>query len=180
MPSKRKTAKPRKTAKKAGKHGRPSTYDPKLAERIIAGLSQGIPLTVICRDMGKPGIRTVYDWMDTHPEFSASIARARDLGYDAIAAECMEIANNPLMGIEEVTKEWGTEISRRDMLGHRKLQIETRLKLLAKWDPKRYGERMATEISGPDGGPIQTDSRVRSDDEKSAFAAQLAKVWKAL
>jgi hypothetical protein len=84
------------------------------------------------------------------------------------------------MGIEEVTKEWGTEISRRDMLGHRKLQIETRLKLLAKWDPKRYGERMATEISGPDGGPIQTDSRVRSDDEKSAFAAQLAKVWKAL
>jgi hypothetical protein len=26
---------------------------------------------------------------------------------------------------------------------NRKLRIETRLKLLAKWDPKRYGERVA-------------------------------------
>jgi hypothetical protein len=42
------------------------------------------------------------------------------------------------------------------MLGHRRLQVETRLKLLAKWDPKRHGERIATEISGPDGGEIRT------------------------
>jgi hypothetical protein len=28
------------------------------------------------------------------------------------------------------------------MLGHRRLQIETRLKLLSKWDPKRYGDKI--------------------------------------
>lgn len=39
-----------------------------------------------------------------------------------------------------------TERTREDMLGHRKLQIETRLKLLAKWDPRRYGEKV--EVNG--------------------------------
>ena len=37
------------------------------------------------------------------------------------------------------------------MLGHRKLQIETRLKLLAKWSPKKYGEKIQQELSNPDG-----------------------------
>ena len=37
------------------------------------------------------------------------------------------------------------------MLGHRKLQIETRLKLLAKWNPKKYGDRvtMAGDAENP-------------------------------
>ena len=34
------------------------------------------------------------------------------------------------------------------MLGHRKLQIETRLKLLAKWDPKRYGDKVDLNHGG--------------------------------
>lgn len=40
----------------------------------------------------------------------------------------------------------GLETWTEDMLGHRRLQIESRLKLLAKWDPKRYGEK--SEQSG--------------------------------
>jgi hypothetical protein len=48
---------------------------------------------------------------------------------------------------------------REDMLGHRKLQIETRLKLLAKWSPKRYGDKLG--IGGADGlAAIQQDLRV--------------------
>ena len=31
------------------------------------------------------------------------------------------------------------------MLGHRKLRIDTRLKLLAKWNPKKWGDRMALD-----------------------------------
>jgi len=39
-------------------------------------------------------------------------------------------------------------VKKVEMLGHRKLQIETRLKLLAKWDPKRYGDLQKVEHSG--------------------------------
>ncbi|HXD37446.1 MAG TPA: hypothetical protein VN624_12375, partial [Rhodanobacter sp.] len=40
------------------------------------------------------------------------------------------------------------ERRQEDMLGHRKLRIDTRLKLLAKWDPKRYGDKQQLEHSG--------------------------------
>ncbi|MNT50547.1 hypothetical protein D3C72_1874720 [compost metagenome] len=52
------------------------------------------------------------------------------------------------------------KVKRGDMLGHRKLQIETRLKLLAKWNPKRYGDRMTQEHVGANDGPIQHDVTV--------------------
>jgi hypothetical protein len=44
------------------------------------------------------------------------------------------------------------------------LRIETRLKLLAKWDPKRYGERLHSEVTGVDGGPLQIQIVRFSDD----------------
>lgn len=103
-----------------------------------------------------PQWRTVYDWLDVHEEFSAGFARARKLGFDAIAEEAMRIANTPVLGEEvEINEAGQRKVKTGDMLGHRKLQIETRLKLLAKWDPKRYGERLQTELTGADGGPVK-------------------------
>ena len=39
------------------------------------------------------------------------------------------------------------KIKREDMLGHRKLQIETRLKLLAKWNPKKWGDKQTIDMT---------------------------------
>jgi hypothetical protein len=128
-------------------------------------------MAVICRDEGMPAYRTVKDWMDSRPEVSAVIARAREEGFDTIAADCLRIADTPmpgkverreLLGVLKRKDEAGeeqalvlpdaelvvTEERTEDMLGHRKLQIETRLKLLAKWDPKRYGDRQTIEHQG--------------------------------
>lgn len=136
------------------KRGRPSLFTQEIADSICARLSKGEPLAVICRDEGMPGVQTVSDWKLVHTNFSVGIARAREEGFDAIAAECLEIANTPLEGVETSTKLGITEEKRGDMLGHRKLQIETRLKLLAKWDPKRYGDRL--ELTGDPERPMQS------------------------
>lgn len=128
--------------------GRKSTYDPKVAAAICERLSKGEPLAHICRDPGMPAVRTVSDWKAEHESFAANFARARDDGFDAIAAECLAIANTPVEGRRTVVKPDGTETTTEDMLGHRKLQIETRLKLLAKWDPRRYGEKIELEHLG--------------------------------
>jgi hypothetical protein len=74
--------------------------------------------------------------------FSASIARARDIGYDALAEECLLIADTPQFGQKQVMTDEGTATTIEDMLGHRKLQIETRLKLLAKFHPTKYGDKL--------------------------------------
>jgi hypothetical protein len=114
---------------------------PDIRERIITGISEGIPLAVICREDGMPSVTTVWNWEQEDAELSESIARARLIGFDAIAAEALQIADTPVIGEEITDSEDGRTIKRADMLGHRKLQVETRLKLLAKWDPKRYGDR---------------------------------------
>lgn len=131
------------------KTGRPTKRTPAVINRIVEGLSEGTPLTVLCKPDDMPGIRTVYDWMDADEQLSADIARARDMGWDAIAVEALTIADTPEEGVEITEDGDGAKIKRGDMLGHRKLRVETRLKLLAKWDPKRYGELV--KLSGSDG-----------------------------
>jgi hypothetical protein len=85
---------------------------------------------------------------------SAAIARARDIGYDKMAEECLQIADTPVEGRKIVETDDGKVMyTREDMLGHRKLQIETRLKLLAKFNPKKYGDRAI--LAGDADNPLQ-------------------------
>ena len=147
---------PAKTPTEPRKTGRPSKYSPDIAQHICEQLREGVPLREICRGEGMPAWRTVYDWMGRDDALSAAIARARDIGYDAIAEECLAIADTPHMGQKQVMGEDGNVITIEDMLGHRKLQVETRLKLLAKFHPSKYGDRVA--VTGVDGAPpIKTE-----------------------
>ena len=145
------TGKPQTTVEK-NKGGRPTKYTPEIARVICEQLSDGIPLRQICREnAGFPAWRTVYDWMWKDAELATAIAHARDIGYDALAEECLYIADNLHMGKKKVftsganDDEDSVTVTEEDMLGHRKLQIETRLKLLAKFNPKKYGEYRAVE-----------------------------------
>lgn len=128
--------------------GRASTYTPQVAADLCEWIAAGKPLTEFCRQEGAPKWRTVYDWLDAHESFAADFARARSLGADAIAEEALRIADTPMSGERREESENGLKVVHEDMLGHRKLQVETRLKLLAKWCPKKYGERQTTEHTG--------------------------------
>ena len=155
-----KTAKPKaqaapQTAPK--KTGRPSKYTPELAAEIARRLSEGEPLRQICRDEHMPHWTNMYEWMAQDPELSVRIARAREAGYDKMAEECLELADTPKFGTKQIESEDGITVTREDMLGHRKLQIETRLKLLAKWNPKKYGERLTHAGDADNPVAVQAD-----------------------
>lgn len=111
--------------------GRPSIYSPKIAAEICRRLSAGDPLAEICRDPAMPAKRTVFDWRYSRAEFAEDYATAREEGFDAIARECLEIADT----IEEDP-------------ASRRVRVDTRMKLLSKWDPKRYGDRVELDHSG--------------------------------
>jgi hypothetical protein len=114
-----------------------------------------------------PAWRTVYDWMYQDEDLTAAIANSRDLGWDAIAEDCFRIADTPMYG-EEVTETEDEEGVRRvtikkvDMLGHRKLQVETRLKLLAKFNPKKYGD--ALKLSGDKENPLRLETELKAKE----------------
>lgn len=136
------------------KTGRPSKYSPEIADEICQRLSEGEPLRQICRDEHMPAWQKIYEWMMKDEKLSGAIAHARDMGYDAMAEECLIIADTPQLGQAQVMDDKGSRITIEDMLGHRKLQIETRLKLLAKFNPKKYGDKV--QVSGDPENPMQT------------------------
>lgn len=106
----------------------PATYSAtervKIAERVLEGLAKGIPLTVICREDGMPCDDTVRNWADLDAELARDIARAREAGFDQIAWDGLAIVDD----LEEDP-------------ASRRVRSDYRLKLLAKWDPKRYGDK---------------------------------------
>ena len=121
----------------------------------------------ICRMAGMPAWRTVYNWVLERPDFASRLARAREMGYDSLAEEALEISNTPVMGQKQVMGDSKTFTTVEDMLGHRKLQIETRLKLLAVWDPKRYGNKL--ELAGDPNNPIKIEAQVEADNFLAAI-----------
>ena len=95
-----------------------------------------------------PATRTVSDWTADDPDFAAAYARARSEGYDAMAAECKAIADD---GTRDYTKDGRIN---KEHVQRSKLRIETRLRLLRCWDPKRYGDKIIQEHTGPEGKPL--------------------------
>ena len=145
--------------------GRPSSYTAEIAGAICERVANGETLRAICREDDFPGHSTVYRWLDENQEFAGLFGRARAQGEDVIAQECLAIADTPVEGVETTVKPDGSvEEKRGDMLGHRKLQIETRLKLLAKWNPKKWGDKQHIEHSGK----LGLESLIAGDDDKAA------------
>jgi len=132
--------------------GRITTYTDELAYEICERLADGEPLAQICRDPRMPQLRTVYNWQEANEAFKARIARAREDGYDSIACEALSIMDAEP---ERVVSEGASRLDGASVQWA-KNRAELRLKLLAKWDPRRYGDKLQTELSGPNGGPVRT------------------------
>jgi len=111
--------------------------------------------------------------MSQDPDLSLRVARAREAGYDALAEEALEISNTPHLGQKKVYSsgagedEDSTTVTEEDMLGHRKLQIETRLKLLACWNPGKYGNKVA--VGGDPGNPVKVEVQSEADTYLAAL-----------
>jgi hypothetical protein len=150
----KKTAAKKKAPVQKKPHGRPSKFTEALADEICERLSKAEPLAVVCRDEHMPADRTVREWQQKDEKFAAAIARAREAGFDLMAEECLEIADDARNDYMEKLANEGDEQAVKatafdaEHVQRSKLRIETRLKLLAKWDPKRYGEKQHIEHSG--------------------------------
>ena len=133
------------------KTGRPSKYTPELAAEIARRLSEGEPLRQICRDEHMPHWTNMYEWMAQDPELSVRIACAREVGQDAIAEEIYrEISMDP-----EREERGRIDPGYVQLI---KARAEIKLKLLAKWNPKRYGDRVT--MAGDAENPLQVQADV--------------------
>jgi hypothetical protein len=166
-PSKRATAaqKPKakgKVAKQVAiapkRTGRPSKQTLELTQEICHRISTGEPLLQICKDERMPERRTFYDWLERDDSLSARFARAREEGCDAMAEESLAITDNePLAVFDDA----GNKRYDPGSIAWNKNRAEHRLKLLACWNPKKYGTKVA--LGGDPGNPIQVEAQVEAD-----------------
>ena len=143
-----------KTGKTMGRPPGTSPYTNKEQIKIVleAWISQGKTLREFCRQKGMPSNTVIYDWEREDAEFASRIARARVIGHDAIAEECAELADTePLAIFDEI----GNKRYDAGSIAWRKMQIETRVKLLAKWNPKKYGDK--TIVAGDEESPLSVE-----------------------
>jgi hypothetical protein len=127
----------------------PVTRSPKVMEEIARRISEGEPLRQICRDEHMPHWTAVHNWMDEDADFALRIAHARERGADAIAEEALEILDaEPEYVITTIGDDATEKRIDAASVQRAKNRFEGRLKLLAKWQPKRYGDKVQQEHTG--------------------------------
>ncbi len=147
--------------------GQKSTYTAWAGETICAALAEGHSLLSTCEAMGI-SYEAARRWETDIPEHATNVARAREFGCHALAEQALAIADTPVMGIVTTTKADGSVEERaEDMTAHRRLQIDTRKWLIARWLPKVYGEK--AEVSGS--LTIKKSAADMTDEELAAVAA---------
>jgi hypothetical protein len=97
-----------------------------------------------------PHHTTFFSWIDDNEERLAQYTRAREARADTIFEEILSISDNTIEGIVIETDDHGrTKEKKGDMLGHRRLQVDSRKWMLGKMQPKKYGDKM--DLSSSDG-----------------------------
>jgi hypothetical protein len=127
--------------------GRPPEPVPQdRAGEICEWITTGKTLREWCRNNGIH-YSTVYLWMGKDKEFAQRFAEAREIGTDCIADDALEIIDTK----PEMT---GGDNPKYDSahVAWLRNRAEYRLKLLAKWNPKKYGDR--TTLAGDPDNPL--------------------------
>lgn len=136
--------------------GRPTNFSVEIAQLICEGLAEGRSLRDVCLDEDMPAESTVRGWaLEDRDGFSAQYARAREIGYQAMADELMDIAddgrNDWMVRRGEDDAGWqanGEHIQRS------RLRVDARKWMLSKVLPKIYGDKIDHTLGGPGGGPV--------------------------
>lgn len=93
---------------------------------ICNELAEGKSLRRICREKGLAE-SSVRRWLLQNEEALAQSAHARELGCDALADECIDIADDPLMDPSD-----------------KRIRIDTRIRLIGKWS-QRYSDKVTVK-----------------------------------
>ena len=122
-------------------------FAPEVFTRIFERIIEGESLIRICAEPSMPSRKTFYLRISQDSELRESYERAKVLSADYLAEEILEIADTCRMGTKTVNKNGKIETVVGDMVERARLQIETRKWQAAKLAPKKYGDRLQTDMT---------------------------------
>ena len=120
---------------------------PKTRAKFLEALKETCNITKACELSGLART-SAYDWKEEDPEFAADWQKALDVAADLLEDEAVRRARD---GVNKPVFQGG------QLVGHVQEYSDTLMIFLLKGaKPKKYVERLQQEVSGPDGGPIQS------------------------
>lgn len=125
----------------------------KVFNKIIDAIADdGRPIRDILREKWTPSTSTFFEWLEADEEKAKRYARACEIRADVLFDEMLTIAFTPEIGetVKMVQKGNRKEMEKTkgDMLGHRKLKVDTIKWALAKMAPKKYQDRLDVTSDG--------------------------------
>jgi hypothetical protein len=129
----------------------PAKKNPKLLEEVLRRIAGGETLAALGREL-KFHPQSWADWMRAHEGLAVAYQRARDVGADALAEEALALIDQE-----------PARVDGRVDPGHvqwRRAQVDTRLKLLACWNPKKYGQKQTVDVGNKDGEALKVEHDV--------------------
>jgi len=88
-----------------------------------------------------------YQWIANNEKLQKLYKYAREVRSDVLFEEIIEIADTTEEGVVIKETERGTEIKRGDMTEHRRLRVDARKWVVAKMQPKKYGDKLEVETT---------------------------------
>ena len=127
------------------KTGRPTLYTPELAHKIctiIASTEMGLHRLHKSYEWF-PDPSTILDWLAMYPDFSLRYMHAKELQAELMADNCIVIADDSSR--DEAMTANGNRIENREFTSRSKLRVETRMWLMERLAPKKYGKQIDKE-----------------------------------
>ena len=172
--------------KAAAKKQAPYKYDRESAiSTVLEELASGRSLIAICQSEGRPSFTTFMRWLAEEGEAGNILrdkyARAREAQAEVMAEDILAIADEECTTVradKHGTQDDGdgkTEVVFDSTAVQRnRLRVDARKWLLSKMAPKKYGDKVTQEHTGPNGGPAQFSLTVgymhaqrREDDDEA-------------
>lgn len=149
----------------------PAKKKPELIEEVLSRIAQGETLAALGRELNFHP-QSWWRWVAEDEELALAYAQARDVGADVIADQALAIIDAEPERIVQVDDEGNKTSTRIDSaaVAWAKNRAEMRLKLLAKWNPKKYGDKQTVDVGNKDGETLKVDSNI----DTAALTLQLA------
>lgn len=139
----------------------PTKRTPKLEAEVLERLALGETLAALGRELGFHAT-TWNDWCARDEALGLAHLRARDTGADALAEQTLALIDAEPARVDGKIDPGHVQWKRA--------QVDTRLRLLACWNPKKYGAKTQTTIGNKEGETL----KVEGTADTAAIAASLA------
>jgi hypothetical protein len=115
-------------------------FSQELFDTILSRIEEGESLVKICKDDNMPSKSGFYKWLKEFPELVDKYAHACEARADKIFEEIIEIADDSSNDFIRVEK--GESIENKEWVNRSKLRVDARKWVLAKMQPKKYGDKI--------------------------------------